>query len=520
MMSDEPETTAKNNASPYVDSSEPLKHLYIFLLAPTEKLFECIRLEVSDELGLNATVGSIVDLIPSKATEPTLVAQKLVGLCRRIEDAGTTSNRATNGSGTSVLTNRTQRASECIHNGELLIAIPDGFTAEHCQSLVKRILKKQPKIRKLLQRKGPLAPHRTPRNCAARPKTPSGSTSSKSVRSTGGMKRSSSVSSTTGLNVTLEAIEEGENESKASSVVTCNRDDENFESIDESTCKGLVDNTTTRISSVGTDLLIHFHSNPNNIDTKIEEDVTRREIQALIRRESDKKVIEEQVQQCIEARNKIRAEIESRVNDVRSDNAKEQLLDLDAANHIERLALEASELESSFISEASVWSEPPISPPKKRKRHQTKDVASKDENNLCAVFLPKIEHRVDKSTEVSAQKKMIIESYRRRSNAMKYRIKRAKTSVKQKLQLKAFPSTAVSALIVAFSSACYHMWNPNPIGLSSYIVFIIVFVTIIVLRRHKLSVARRRRRSRSLSTTPIRKGSIRRIQIAKSQRCT
>ena len=134
----------------------PLSRIFIFLLAPAEKLFECVRLEVFADIGINATVGDILDLIPSKATEPALVAQSVVGLCQRTDGGGTT--RST---GSTALTNRNQRAAECINNGELLIAIPAGFTAVRCQSLVDRILKQQPKIRKLLQRTDPLAPRKS-----------------------------------------------------------------------------------------------------------------------------------------------------------------------------------------------------------------------------------------------------------------------------------------------------------------------------------------------------------------------
>ena len=56
----------------------PLSRIFIFLLAPTKKLFECVRLEVFADIGINATVGDILDLIPRKATEPALVAQSLL----------------------------------------------------------------------------------------------------------------------------------------------------------------------------------------------------------------------------------------------------------------------------------------------------------------------------------------------------------------------------------------------------------------------------------------------------------
>lgn len=408
-----------------------LSRIFIFLLAPTEKLFECVRLEVFSDIGTNATVGDILDLIPSKATEPALVAQSLVGLCRRTDGSGT---------GSTVLTNRNQRAAECISNGELLIAIPAGFTAVRCQSLVDRILKKQPKIRKLLQRTDPLAPRKS------KPSNGSGG-SGGSSRTTEGVKRPSSVSGLTGLG--LEAIEEGENESRS----TMSRDDENDESFGASNVSD--DNITATDSK----------SNLNDLRKGEEE---------------------------------IRVAIES-MREYNGSGVEEQQVDLDNEDHpavgyIERLSREASELESS-----------PDSPPKKRRIHESVAHHRKDDNaTLTSAFLSKSQQPADDSG--------VFPTRRDHFKATKQRIKRA---IKQKLKA----STVASAAFVAFASALYHAWSPNPIGLSSYVAFIVVFLaSVAVLRRRKLSssIARRRRRSRSLSTTPIRKGSIRRIQIAKA----
>ena len=466
--------------APPIDSSKPLRRLFVFLLAPSEKVFECIRLDVSSDLGLNPSIGDIFDFAPMKATEPMLCNQKLIGLCR-MEDVSE-KHGGPGGSGTDdVLTIRDHRASEYINNGELLIAIPEGFTADHCKSLVSRIFKKQPKIRKLLQRTDPLAP----RNAS--------SSARRKASNTGGMKRSSSMSSMRGL--TLEAIEEGENESKTSNA-TSTRDGANA-----SINHGIEDDITRKREA---------------------EDIVRGgEIQCFFRRDSDKKLMEKKIQERIEARNDTQAEIESRVNINASDDAKEQLLESDNEDQhaIERLALEASELESSFKSETLVLSnDSPDSPPKARTRKLHRTAAEDMDENATpvAAFLPRAQHPPDNSSAVPAEEETKVPHFRTKFKAMKRRIKRATNSMKHKLQLKASTATATSA-IVALSSALYHMWNPNPIGLSAYVVFIIVFVTsAALLRKRKLSIVqRRRRRSRSLSTTPIRKGSIRRIQIAK-----
>ena len=504
--------------APPIESSKPLRRLFVFLLAPSEKVFECIRLDVSSDLGLNPSIGDIFDFAPMKATEPMLCNQKLIGLCR-MEDVSE-KHGGPGGSGTDdVLTIRDHRASEYINNGELLIAIPEGFTADHCKSLVSRIFKKQPKIRKLLQRTDPLAP----RNAS--------SSARRKASNTGGMKRSSSMSSMRGL--TLEAIEEGENESKTSNA-TSTRDGANasinHESIGQSTCNSFDDTCNiTKRASCKTDL--HVNPRSNNIDPGIEDDITRKreaedivrggEIQCFFRRDSDKKLMEKKIQERIEARNDTQAEIESRVNINASDDAKEQLLESDNEDQhaIERLALEASELESSFKSETLVLSnDSPDSPPKARTRKLHRTAAEDMDENATpvAAFLPRAQHPPDNSSAVPAEEETKVPHFRTKFKAMKRRIKRATNSMKHKLQLKASTATATSA-IVALSSALYHMWNPNPIGLSAYVVFIIVFVTsAALLRKRKLSIVqRRRRRSRSLSTTPIRKGSIRRIQIAK-----
>ena len=438
----------------------PLSRIFIFLLAPTEKLFECVRLEVFADIGINATVGDILDLIPRKATEPALVAQSLVGLCRRTDDHDSRRRLPRRYAG-GILTNRNQRAAECINNGELLIAIPAGFTAVRCQSLVDRILKQQPKIRKLLQRTDPLAPRKSKPS-----KGSSGSGGGSNARSKASSRSSRTTGGLTGLG--LEAIEEGENESKS----TMSRDDGNDESFGASNVSD--DNITATDSK----------SNLNDLRKGEEE---------------------------------IRVAIEN-TREHNGSGVEEQQVDLDnedcpAINYVERLAREASELESPFMTmpESSISYESPDSPPKKRRMHKSVAHHRKDENaTLTSACLSKSQQPADDSG--------VLPTRRDHFKATKQRIKRA---IKRKL--KASTCTVASAAFVAFASALYHMGSPNPLGLSSYVAFIVVFLaSVAVLRRRKLSssIARRRRRSRSLSTTPIRKGSIRRIQIAKNHRGT
>ena len=492
-----------SNAPPVDSTSEPLKRLFLFLLAPSEKVFECVRLDVSSDLGINPSMGAILDLAPMKATEPTLRNQKLVGFCRMIESVSE-NNGGGGCSSPDVLTIREKRASECIINGELLIAIPAGYTADHCQLIVKRIFKKQPKIRKLLLRTDPLAPRTANRSVRRK-------ASSRPAHNSGGMKRSPSMSSMTGL--ALEAIEEGENESKTS-IVTSTRDDANTSFDYEGTDKSAGNPNSNGIYP---GVIEGYMAQRNGA-----EDVVSGEIQASIRRDPDMKLIEEKTKGSIEAGNVTQAKIKSRTNASTSEDANEQLLDPDnedqhAVDHIERLALEASELETSFMSETSISSESPDSPPKKRKLHRTVAKTKGENAPPISAFLPRTQYPADNSSAVPAEEERKVRSFCAQLEIMKQRIKQAKTSAKQKPQLRSFLVT-VASVFVAMSSVLYHIWNPYPIGLSAYLVFIVVFVTsAALLQKRKLSIARakRRRRSRSLSTTPIRKGSIRRIQVAK-----
>mmetsp|Transcript_10265 Transcript_10265/g.30081 ORF Transcript_10265/g.30081 Transcript_10265/m.30081 type:complete len:593 (-) Transcript_10265:66-1844(-) len=126
--------------------------IFILLLQPKLKTFELIQLIYSSN---DTTVGNIIAMIPENATEPALGSQKYVGLCRpKTEeeildhDILASEPRATTGVESAKIT-----------MGEILVAIPDGYSGADVAILAKQILS-NPKIVKLLKRSDPLAPKR------------------------------------------------------------------------------------------------------------------------------------------------------------------------------------------------------------------------------------------------------------------------------------------------------------------------------------------------------------------------
>lgn len=121
--------------------------IFLFLIQPKSKIFEIIQLFYSPSETL---VGDLLDLIPANATEPALGMQEYIGLCRpkgnghRIDldmlASGSNGNR------------------ECakIIRGEILVAIPAGYSGPMCAKLAEPLLT-NPKVQKLLKRSDPLA---------------------------------------------------------------------------------------------------------------------------------------------------------------------------------------------------------------------------------------------------------------------------------------------------------------------------------------------------------------------------
>ena len=133
-------------------SHAPTNKIFVLLLQPRMRLFELVQLVYYPSV---ATIGDLVDLIPNSATEQLLGNQAYVGLCRPNSE----------GSAASILTDLDLMASGAvdggsanIYRGEILVAIPEGYSGEQCQRYSKPILANQ-EFSKLLARSNPLAPN-------------------------------------------------------------------------------------------------------------------------------------------------------------------------------------------------------------------------------------------------------------------------------------------------------------------------------------------------------------------------
>ena len=126
--------------------------IFLLLLQPKMKTFELIQLIYSPT---DTTIGGIIAMIPDNATEPALGTQKYTGLCRpKTEEEITDHELLASESRTNTGVN-----SAKITLGEILVAIPEGYTGPVLSALAKQILS-NPKIVKLLKRSDPLAPKR------------------------------------------------------------------------------------------------------------------------------------------------------------------------------------------------------------------------------------------------------------------------------------------------------------------------------------------------------------------------
>jgi hypothetical protein len=152
--------TMTENSSSKLLSSSLRKHdpssykIFILLLQPKLKTFELIQLIYSPN---DTTIGNIIEMIPDNATEPALGNQLYTGLCRPKTQEEIVDRE--------LLASETHLGirSAKITLGEILVAIPDGYTGADVAVLAKQILA-NPKIVKLLKRADPLAPKRSRRS--------------------------------------------------------------------------------------------------------------------------------------------------------------------------------------------------------------------------------------------------------------------------------------------------------------------------------------------------------------------
>ena len=129
--------------------------IFLLLLQPQSKIFELIQLLYAPH---DTTVGDLLNLIPSHATEPALGSQDYVGLCRpkTHQELLDLDMLATSTIGTSGKTSLAPPSAQIVL-GEILVAIPQGYTGTTVATLSQQILS-NPKIVKLLKRADPLAP--------------------------------------------------------------------------------------------------------------------------------------------------------------------------------------------------------------------------------------------------------------------------------------------------------------------------------------------------------------------------
>jgi len=131
--------------------------IFLLLLQPQSKIFELIQLLYSP---YDTTVGNILELIPVHATERALGSQEYIGLCRpkTQEELLDTEQLASDAPSFSAAAATSDAPSAKITLGEILVAIPLGYSGADVSSLSKQILS-NPKIVKLLKRADPLAPN-------------------------------------------------------------------------------------------------------------------------------------------------------------------------------------------------------------------------------------------------------------------------------------------------------------------------------------------------------------------------
>ena len=141
-------STSRNNSMPSIEEEVSIK-IFLLLVQPTDKIFELIQLLYPPS---TTTIGDILELIPSNATEPVLGSQIYVGLTRPKRRSKEIVDLDLLASGTTLVT----RSSAGIVEGEILIAIPGGFEAKQIVGLSKQILN-NPRIKQLMRKSDPLS---------------------------------------------------------------------------------------------------------------------------------------------------------------------------------------------------------------------------------------------------------------------------------------------------------------------------------------------------------------------------
>ena len=469
---------------------------FVFLLEHKRKVFECVRVKLpqeEEEVG-QATVGDVLGSIPSYATEPALIAQRHCGLCSR--------NGSNSSDNDGVMLDKTAklRSYDFIDTGEILIAIPEGYNANQCRSMMKRILKKNPKIERLLKRPDPLAP--------------------RSSRSAKGKK--STASKVSFPTAKLDAIIENDGDSKSEQSSVSSSIDA-IVSVSASASSGREDRVKRSDKEEQAKNIKEFIAGKTN-----EVNSKREELEALIRHESARKLLEDEIQQKANARESIKAEIEERINgEIVVDKENNPTTDV-----IERMALEASELETSVMSD-------PRSPRHREPTRQTSISSGFGIGSGASLTGTTIDRSKPNNTAFSSNNSETVGDYQNgdwettlnerkplsdKFRRLKRRLRRVKLTIKEKVSLGEnhhhhFPSLA----FVVFFSMLYHWYCPKSMcaSLQKNVVLIVILMLLAIVTRERRKKKQRERRelqnrSRSLSLSPRRKRSIRGV-IRKQQ---
>jgi hypothetical protein len=131
----------------------PSHKVYLMLLQPESKKFELIVLRYTVA---TTTIGDILDLIPANATEAVLGSQRYTGLAQSTAPGKSSKSNSSAPSWTDLTllassSWKNQKDSANIGNGDILVAIPDGYTSTYVTGISKYILK-NPRIQELLGR--------------------------------------------------------------------------------------------------------------------------------------------------------------------------------------------------------------------------------------------------------------------------------------------------------------------------------------------------------------------------------
>jgi len=145
-----PKSSTTRIIVPYVTPSDTDSNsftVFILLIQPTQKIYELVRLKYNPAV---ATLQQLLDMIPENTTQEDLCHQTYVGLIR--PNASSTSNKKSL-SDLSLTASVMARDGSCarIVCGEVLAAVPKGFTAKETQ-IFSRYIVKTPKMVKLLSK--------------------------------------------------------------------------------------------------------------------------------------------------------------------------------------------------------------------------------------------------------------------------------------------------------------------------------------------------------------------------------